>query len=158
MDILSTSVENVFKSLKTILQLKESIVVIHAGLKTVILKGGEVGKAQRKKGHDWERFVANKLQEFDPMARRNLEEYREIGGSGRDILTKLPFCIQCKSGKQFSKTREGLKEALKSAKKGEYSVCITKVDYDDKYVTMRFDEWWELVREWLHATDSVIRG
>ena len=58
-----------------------------------------MGKAQRVKGHSFEREVARLLRDLDPSARRNVEEPQV---AGCDIKTKLPLAIQCKCLKNWS--------------------------------------------------------
>lgn len=57
-----------------------------------------MGKAQRTKGHSFERFIARELQSLDPEARRNVTETQE---GSYDISTSLPIAIQCKCMKKW---------------------------------------------------------
>ena len=110
-----------------------------------------MSKYQRTKGHNFERFLAGMFQIIDPTALRNLE-YQE--GGGRDIKTKLPLCVQAKCGKQISKILVGLKEAQGSAVIGEYSICVMRLDRDNDYVLMTFNDWFDLFQSWWELTNK----
>lgn len=94
-----------------------------------------MGKAQRLKGHSWEREVAIKLREIDPDAKRLLE-YQE--GFGIDIETKLPLSIQCKctAKPNFIKA---FQEAKNSKKADSIPVAAIKVDHKGKFILLDFD-------------------
>ena len=85
-----------------------------------------MGKLSRTKGHSFEREVAIMLKGMDPEAKRHLEYQVEECG-GRDIDTKLPLCIQCKSTAQVAIALKGLKQAEESAKEGEWPVCFANI-------------------------------
>jgi hypothetical protein len=57
----------------------------------------------RQKGHSYERYIAIRLREsgLDPNARRNVQETQQ---ASVDILTDLPFAIQCKNLGRWSTT------------------------------------------------------
>lgn len=98
----------------------------------------------RKKGHDWEREVANKLKEIDPTAKRNLE-YQE---GSMDIGTQLPFAIQCKCMANpsvyfvFRQAKEGAKKVNK------IPVAIIKRTNKETIAVMELEDWLKLVKEW----------
>jgi hypothetical protein len=91
------------------------------------------GKTARRKGHNFEREVANLLKPYYPDAKRQLE-YQE--GLGYDIQGTGNLSIQCKVGKSF-KIEKALKEAIQ---KNKIPVAITKRDREDIVVSMYFKD------------------
>ena len=57
-----------------------------------------MGIMQRRKGHNFERFIANKLKPIFPNAERQLE-YQE--SEGVDLKNTGKFRIQCKCQKKY---------------------------------------------------------
>lgn len=56
------------------------------------------GKSARRKGHSFEREVANKFREIGwPFAKRHLESQGNIIHQGIDLDGTEPYAIQCKS-------------------------------------------------------------
>lgn len=96
-----------------------------------------MGKAQRRKGHDWEREVAASLQRLDPSARRLLE-YQE--GAGIDIKTTLPMAVQCKCGRSLAVALSGLKEAQAVAAPGIIPVCAYHADRKGSFAVLAWDD------------------
>lgn len=58
------------------------------------------GKTNRRKGHSFEREVANDLKDIFPNAKRQLE-YQEDECLGVDIANTGRYKIQCKNHKQY---------------------------------------------------------
>lgn len=87
------------------------------------------GKTARRKGHNFERDVANLLKPYFPDAKRQLE-YQE--GLGYDIANTGELSIQCKVGKSF-KIEKALKEAVREK---HIPIAITKKDREDIVVSM----------------------
>ena len=54
-----------------------------------------MSKSQRTKGHNFERWCANKLRTVFPNAMRNVTE-SQTGGQGVDLINTGAFAIQCK--------------------------------------------------------------
>lgn len=72
------------------------------------------GRAARLKGHNFEREIANLIKEIDPTARRNVSESQS---GSFDILTALPFAIQCKCFSRWHVTPHSvLDQAIEHAK------------------------------------------
>lgn len=111
------------------------------------------GKTNRRKGHNWEREVANDIRTFglDPTAKRHLE-YQE--GGGMDIETKLPLTIQCKCGGHSSVGFTGLHEAIKSMKPGSFPVCALKVLNKGDYAIMTWNDFLELFANYWRLTNK----
>ena len=87
------------------------------------------GKTARRKGHNFEREVANLLKIYFPDAKRQLE-YQE--GLGYDIQNTGDLSIQCKVGKSF-RIEKALKEAIQPKK---VAVAVTKKDREYIIVSM----------------------
>lgn len=99
-----------------------------------------MGKSERRKGHDWERKVANDLKEIDPNAMRNLEYQK---GQGFDITTELPFRIQCKSQKRIN-FLDALKEADKNSK--FIPLVVGKVTNKGEYAFLKWSDFREILK------------
>lgn len=54
------------------------------------------GKAARRKGHQFERKIANDFKEIGWPDARRLPEYHKDDANGVDIQNVQPFLIQCK--------------------------------------------------------------
>ena len=113
------------------------------------------GAGCRRKGHDFERWVANELKAIFPNSRRGLQ-YQD-GACPPDVIG-TPFHIECKKGKRTDikaamlqaendsaehagvdyDHRDGNHEALRA-------VAITKDDKGPALATMRFEDWMALV-------------
>ena len=59
-----------------------------------------MGKAERDKGHNFEREIARKFRELYPDAKRNVTEAQ--AGQGVDSVDFGPFDIQCKRYKAYA--------------------------------------------------------
>ena len=58
-----------------------------------------MGKSQRRKGHDFERWTAREFRRLYPDSRRYLDDV--YGGSGIDV-TAGPWAIQCKAYHKYA--------------------------------------------------------
>jgi len=59
-----------------------------------------MSKAQRDKGHNYEREIARLFREIYPDAARHLEYQKEEAAAGVDVVAG-PFTIQCKNTAKF---------------------------------------------------------
>lgn len=86
-----------------------------------------MGKAQRNKGHGFERDVAVALRHIDPTARRNVQETQI---ASVDILTDLPLAIQCKCLSQWRITPHNVWDQANNGKLNpeDMPVGIVKID------------------------------
>ena len=109
-----------------------------------------MGKAQRRKGHDWEREVAASLQSLDPSARRLLE-YQ--AGAGVDIKTTLPVAIQCKCGRSLAVGLSGLKEAQAAAAPGVFPICAFKPDRRGSFAVLSWEDFIDMLGGYLRRDD-----
>ena len=80
------------------------------------------GNSARRKGHDFEREVVNRLLHIFPDAKRNLE-YQE--GEGKDIVNTGHFRIQCKCGANPS-VWQAMREAAAKCNEHEFPTAIVK--------------------------------
>lgn len=103
---------------------------------------------QRRKGHTWEREVARRLRPIFADARRGYQ-YRD-GEDAADVLIPR-FHVECKVGQRPNLTA-ALEQAEGDAKPGMWATAICKQDHREPTVTMRLDDWEELVRQWWEAT------
>jgi hypothetical protein len=105
----------------------------------------------RRKGHGFERWVANDLREnlLFPNALRQLE-YQENEANGVDLKGTSPFPIQCKVGKQVP---QFYYDVLKKMKVNEldFKTVIAKRDREKPLVVMDYEDWKELVRHFLFS-------
>jgi hypothetical protein len=102
-----------------------------------------MGRMQQRKGKAFEKLIANLIgSTLGEWLGRNLEQYDE--DAGRDLLTRLPFCIQCSHGKAINVWKK-LEEAHRSARPDELSVAILRKDRHPIIVVMEIGEWLQLV-------------
>ena len=105
------------------------------------------GRASRRKGHQWERDVANRFKEVfgRDKVRRGLQ-YRE-GAECPDVVAPC-FWIECKRRKQTN-PRAALRQAIEdSGGKGFWPLAVCKDDGQPAFVSMTLDDFLELVTEW----------
>ncbi len=103
------------------------------------------GKASRRKGHDFERDIANRLREVMPGAdiKRGLQS-RGGGAEEADVVCPY-FHVECKVGK-LPNPRAALAQAVRDAKPGKVPVAIVKDDRQPPFVVMQLDEWLDFVK------------
>jgi len=107
-----------------------------------------MGRMQQRKGKAFEKLVANIIgSSLNEWLLRNPNQTGE--DAGRDLLSRLPFCIQCSHGKRVDAWKK-LKEAKASAREGELAVAVLRKDYQPIIVTMTLADWLELVKVGLH--------
>lgn len=115
------------------------------------------GKASREKGKRFERWVKNALKDIFPEAKRG---WQSRGGTSEEQdIEGTPFAIECKH-----RLTVNIRQALDQADMARYRVTETEtkqVDFrppvactkcqkglyaNKVLVTMKFDDWKELVR------------
>lgn len=99
-----------------------------------------MGKAERLKGHNFEREMAKVFRDFFPGARRGLQ-YRD--GADAPDVEGTPYHIECKVGK-----RTNIKGAIRQAREatdGRPVVAITKDDRCETLVTTNLQTFLELI-------------
>jgi hypothetical protein len=87
------------------------------------------GRGCRKKGHDFERWVAKELQGLFPEARRHLE-YQSREANGVDIVNTQPYLFQCKRGRRYA-SLSTIKEIQICPIEGGIPVLVTKGDNEE---------------------------
>lgn len=93
------------------------------------------GKAARRKGFGFERFVANLLKPFFPKAQRQLE-YQANQCMGVDLANTGIFAIQCKAYKKYAP----ITKIFEIKVKDKINLLITKGDRLPPMVTMSLDD------------------
>jgi len=89
------------------------------------------GKSRRK-GHNFERRIANELCAAGYDAKRNLEEVRSGNSGDIEFGDGTPLTIQCKCYEKVAPWRQALREAEEVARKrNHYAVAVTKVNNSD---------------------------
>lgn len=110
------------------------------------------GKASRRKGHDFERKVANALRPIFPGAKRG-QQSRD-GSDAPDV--EVPFLwVETKKGKKHN-IRAAIEQS-ESATDGRFPIAIIKDDRKPPIVVMRWPFFWGLiasiqaVKVWWHV-------
>mgnify|MGYP001321773299 CR=1 FL=1 len=102
------------------------------------------GRGCRKKGHDFERWVANKFKKLYPTARRHLE-YQDSQAIGSDIAECGDYKVQCKRGRRYA-ALSAIEEIQICPIEGGIPVLVTKGDNKEPLVAMPFDHFLKLVK------------
>ena len=98
-----------------------------------------MGKAERRKGHNWERLVAAWLTRQGIVARRS----GDTGQSEGDLITSLPVTFECKNMRnQTEAIRRGLGQLTDSYYPGVVIVKRRgKPDPADALAVMTLRDW-----------------
>jgi len=110
------------------------------------------GAGVRRKGHNFERAIANLLSEVLGFEfRRGLHQTRSGGSETSDVVSpEIPrLHIECKKGKRTN-IKGALAQAhedIKASKEDRIPIVITQDDRDDVLVTMRMQDWIELAKK-----------
>lgn len=89
--------------------------------------------SQRRKGHDWEREVANLFRDAGFAARRGLQQPRD-GSEVPDVEVE-GFWIECKRGRRTS-PQAALRQAIAAVPDGRIPVAVCKDDRAEPTVTL----------------------
>lgn len=100
------------------------------------------GRAARRKGHQFERDIANKFKPLFPKARRAVED--SVVNEGIDVANTEPFAIQCKRFKG-SVPMSKLEEVKRVD--GRVPILVSKSDMEPIKVTMYFDDFMKMLEE-----------
>lgn len=99
------------------------------------------GRSNRRRGHDFERWVAHELRPVFPDAARG---FQTRGGTAEETDIKgTPFAFELKVGAQPN-IRAAMKQVTEAHPQGT-PVVVTKRTREEVLVTMRFDDWFDLV-------------
>ena len=104
-----------------------------------------MGKMQRRKGHAFERWVANQLKKIFPEARRHLE-YQASEAIGVDVANTGKFKVQCKRGRKYSPL-SAIKEIQICPFEGGVPVLVTQGDFEEPLAVLPFSEFLDLLNE-----------
>ena len=112
-------------------------------------RGFRLGKMQRDKGARFERLVAGLFKVNGYNAFRTAQ-YSGKSGDAADVEGVPGIHIECKHCERMQ-LYDWLAQAIRDTeaeKKGNKPVVIHKANNKDVLVSMRFDDWIELYREW----------
>jgi hypothetical protein len=102
------------------------------------------GKSSRRKGHQFERDVANALKGIFPGARRHLE-YQGEEADGRDIVGTGKFKFQCKRLKKYSPVT-AISEIQCAPELGDVPILVTAGDFLPALAVLPFDDLLRLLK------------
>lgn len=109
-----------------------------------------MGKAQRTKGHSFERWAAIQFRSLFPKARRHLE-YHQTDATGIDLVDTGLFRVQCKRGKRYAPLT-AIKEIQLDPIEGGIPLLITKADKAEAMVAMPLSDFLMLIKDGLNGT------
>lgn len=111
-----------------------------------------MGKAQRRKGHNFERQVAAM---FRWVFERACRGFQTRGGTAEEPdVDGTPFYIECKASKSMPSVRGALRQA-EAGTDGRISLAICKKDREEPIVALRLKHFLWLCENFFN--DSVIR-
>ena len=108
-----------------------------------------MGKMQRDKGARFERLVAGLFKDYGYTAFRTAQ-YCGKSGDAADVEGVPGIHIECKHCERMQ-LYDWIAQAVrdsKAEKKESKPVVIHKANNKDILVTMKFDDWIDLYREW----------
>lgn len=107
-----------------------------------------MGKMSRDKGKRFERTVAHMFRDEGYEARRSAQ-YCGKTGDAADVVGPPGIHIECKHVETSKKIYDWMDQAVRdSGKSGNKPVVIHHRNNCDTLVTMRFEDWIEIYREW----------
>lgn len=99
----------------------------------------------RQKGARFERDIAKRLRDWGYDARRG-QQYSGLNGDA-DVVGLPGVHLELKAVEHLS-IYTAMAQSCRDARDGEKPVVIHKKNYEDILVTMKFDDWFEMYREW----------
>lgn len=109
------------------------------------------GARSRRKGASFERALVHRFREVMPDAgvRRGLQYQTGLGIA--DV--ELPcFFLEAKHHHRTN-IRAALRQAMAACPPGRWPLAVCKDDHEEPLVTMRLEDFLELVREWWERRD-----
>ena len=103
------------------------------------------GKASKNKGKRGERELANLLREEGYDCKRG-QQYCGISGNA-DVIGLNGIHIECKRVEKLN-LRLAMEQAIFDCKDGNMPTIFHRTNNEDWKVTMRFEDWIKLYREW----------
>ena len=112
------------------------------------------GASSRRKGHDFERYIARRLREVMPGApiHRGLQS-RGGGAEEADVICPY-FHVECKKGPQPS-PRAALKQATDDAKPGQAPIGVIGDDRKPPFVVIGLEDFLDFIKEWWDLGEKV---
>ena len=101
-----------------------------------------MGLRSRRKGHQFERDIANEFKKLGFKDAKRKLEYQASDCTGVDISNVGNFKIQCKRGKQYAPLSK-----IKEIKEDGIHLLITKKDNDAPIVCMYFDDFKKILAD-----------
>ena len=103
------------------------------------------GKSRRK-GHNFERRIANELCAAGYDAKRCLEEVRSGNCGDIEFGDGTPLTIQCKCYDKVAPWRRAVREAEEVARKrNHYAIAVTKVNNDDAMAHIPWHDFLQII-------------
>lgn len=99
----------------------------------------------RQKGASYERHVAGLFRSEGYKARRG-QQYSGLNGDA-DVVGVPRIHIECKAVERLN-LYDAIGQARRDSRDGELPVVIHKKNYCEDLVTMRFEDWIKLYREY----------
>lgn len=104
-----------------------------------------MGKMSREKGKRFERQVAHAFQEYGYPARRAQQFAGKEGN--HDVVGVPGLSIECKHVERLN-IYDAVEQSIRDAQDGEMPTVIHRKNGKPMLVTMTFDSWIDLYREW----------
>lgn len=101
-----------------------------------------MGKKERLKGHNFERYIARIFREIYPSSKRHLEYQSDEAEEGVDVCAG-PFIIQCKRKKKYSAI-SALYEI--NDKESKISVLATKGDRTEPVIVLSLKNFMRIIK------------
>lgn len=112
-----------------------------------------MGASQRRKGHDWERAVAQRFRETMPGAHVKRGLQSRAGNDAPDVVVPF-FHVECKVGSSFAPEAALAQAEQACADPTLWPIAVVKRDFKDPFVCMRLDDFLELVAAWYREVKS----
>lgn len=110
-----------------------------------------MGRSARRKGHDFERWVANIFAKIYSKAKRHLE-YQKSEANGIDIENTGPFKIQCKRYKTYAPIN--CIEEVSTNNPDDIPLLITKGDRKRAVVCLYLEDFTKIITDIGEAYDK----
>ena len=101
------------------------------------------GKSNRDKGHNFEREICQEIRDLGFQAVTSRSQDRSLDDAGVDIITDLPFHIQCKA----TKTSPAYQTLLKGMPKDKDPVIFHAKPYREDLVVMNKSVFYNLIKK-----------
>lgn len=106
----------------------------------------------RQKGARFERSLAKMLREYGFEARRG-QQFSGANGDA-DVIGLPGIHIEAKHVEHLN-LRDAMDQAKRDARENEFPAVFHKKNNCEVLVTMQFDTWMQLYKEWLLSMDLV---